>query len=115
MSQSEGQKQMSIKFQSLPFTESLVEAAPDTTGVFALWQDGGVIYLGRASAGSATIRTALSAQLQARKSNHITISAMRVSWEVVEDPDRRHSELLHEFEAAHRCLPLWNDPQRLPT
>jgi len=106
---------MPIKFQSLPFTESLVDAAPNTTGVFALWQDGGVIYLGKASAGAATIRTALSAQLHARRSNLITINAMRVSWEVVDDPDRRHSELLHEFEAAHRCLPLWNDPQRLPT
>jgi len=106
---------MSLKFRSLPFTESLVEAAPDTTGVFALWQDGGVIYLGKASSGAATIRTALNAQLQARKSNLIAIRELRVSWEVAEDPDRRHSELMHEFEAAHRCLPLWNDPQRLPT
>ena len=32
-----------------------------------------------------------------------------------DDPDRRHSELLREFEAAHHCAPLWNDPQRLPT
>jgi hypothetical protein len=105
---------MSIKFQSLPFTESLIQAAPDTTGVFALWQNGGVIYLGKASAGSATIRNALSGQFEARKCNN-SFSAMRVSWEVVDDPDRRHIELLREFEAAHHCAPLWNDPQRLPT
>jgi hypothetical protein len=104
---------MSIEFQSLPFTESLIQAAPDTTGVFALWQNGGVIYLGKASAGSATIRRALSEQFNARKwSGHATT---RCSWEVVDDPDRRHSELLHEFEVAHHCVPLWNDPQRLPT
>jgi len=104
---------MSIKFQSLPFTESLIEAAPDTTGVFALWQNGGVIYLGKASAGAATIRKALAEQLAARRWSGL--QAMRCSWEVAEDPDRRHSELLREFEAAHHCVPLWNDPQRLPT
>ncbi|HEV3009853.1 MAG TPA: hypothetical protein VGX52_12520 [Burkholderiales bacterium] len=104
---------MSIKFQSLPFTESLIEAAPDTTGVFALWQDGGVIYLGKASAGAATIRKALSEQFRARQwSNSVS---MRCSWEVAEDPDARHTELLREFETAHHCAPLWNDPQRLPT
>jgi hypothetical protein len=104
---------MSIKFQSLPFTESLIAAAPDTTGVFALWQNGGVIYLGKASAGAATIRKALTAQFDARRWNEMR--AMRCSWEIADDADQRHSELLHEFEAAHHCAPLWNDPQRLPT
>ena len=104
---------MSIKSQSLPFTASLIEAAPDTVGVFALWQNGGVIYLGKACAGSATIRRALAEQFKARQwsSNR----GLRCSWEVADDPDRRHSELLREFEAAHHCAPLWNDPQRLPT
>ena len=104
---------MSIRFQSLPFTEALIQAAPDTTGVFALWQHGGVIYLGKASAGAATIRNALLAQLQARQLSEASL--IRCSWEVADDPDRRHRELLHDFEAAHHCLPLWNDPQRLPT
>lgn len=102
-----------MRSQSLPFTATLIEAAPDTTGVFALWQNGGVIYLGKASAGSATIRKALNEQLQARRWSDP--GGMRCSWEVVDDPDRRHSELLNEFETAHHCLPLWNDPQRLPT
>ena len=108
---------MSIKFQSLPFTPSLIEAAPDTTGVFALWQNGGVIYLGKASAGAATIRKALAEQYTARKWSNCSsgLTALRCSWEVADDPDRRHSELLREFEAAHHCAPLWNDPQRLPT
>jgi hypothetical protein len=97
----------------LPFTEALLQAAPDTTGVFALWQNGGVIYLGKASAGSATIRKALLAQLRARSLGGSGL--IRCSWEVADDADERHRRLLHEFEAAHHCLPLWNDPQRLPT
>src|SRR4029453_9482609 len=100
---------MSIEIRSFAFTEALISAAPNTTGVYALWQNGGVIYLGKASAGSATIRKALGEQFEGRKWNGLGVT--RCSWEGVEDADKRHSELLHEFEAAHRCLPLWNDPQ----
>ena len=104
---------MSIRFQSLPLTQPLIDAAPDTLGVFALWQNGGVIYLGKASAGAATIRTALAGQFHARRWS--TSAQLRCSWEVADDPDRRHDELLREFEEAHHRVPLWNDPQRLPT
>ena len=100
---------MSITSSSLPFTETLVAAAPEAPGVFALWQGGGIVYYGR----TATIRIALDEQLRAR-----ALSAQRVSgcsWEVVSDPERRHGELLREYLTAHHCIPLWNDPQRLPT
>ena len=107
---------MSIKIRSFAFTEQLISAAPDTTGVYALWQNGGVIYLGKASAGGQTIRKALDGQFQGRRWNDSDVMRItRVSWEVVEDADKRYRELLHEFESAHHCLPLWNDPQRLPT
>ena len=100
---------MSITSSSRPFTQSLVAAAPEAPGVFALWHGGGIVYYGRTS----TIRIALDEQLRAR-----TMSAQRVtgcSWEVVADPERRQSELLRDYAAAHHSLPLWNDPQRLPT
>src|SRR5437773_9751186 len=104
-----GEETMSITSSSLPFTETLVAAAPEAPGVFALWQGGGIVYYGRA----VTIRIALDEQLRAR-----ALSAQRVSgcsWEVVPDPERRHGELLREYLTAHHCIPLWNDPQRLPT
>ena len=100
---------MSITTASVPFTESLIAAAPQAPGVFALWQGGGIVYYGRAG----TIRIALDEQLRAR-----ALSGTRVtgcSWEVAADPERRHDELLREYRAAHRALPLWNYPQRLPT
>ena len=40
---------MSISNRSVPFTESLVAAAPHAPGVFALWQGGGIVYYGRAA------------------------------------------------------------------
>lgn len=100
---------MSINSASLPFTETLVAAAPEAAGVFALWQAGGIVYYGKTT----KIRIALDEQLRAR-----VLSAQRVSgcsWEVAADPGRRHGELLKEYLAAHHCIPLWNDPQRLPT
>ena len=100
---------MSINSASVPFTESLVANAPDTSGVFALWQGGGIVYYGRA----VTIRIALDEQLRAR-----ALSAQRVSgcsWEVAADPESRQRELMREYVTAHHSLPLWNDPQRLPT
>src|SRR5258708_6615056 len=100
---------MSITSSSLPFTQLLVAASPEAPGVFALWQGGGIVYYGR----GAPLPLPPGEQLRAR-----TMSAQRVSgcsWEIVSDPERRQSELLREYTAAHHALPLWNDPQRLPT
>ena len=104
---------MSIKHPNLPFTEPLIAAAPDTSGVFALWQDGAVIYYGKASSGSATIRSALDGHLSGRRFS--AEKPTRCSWEIAEDPERRHAELLAEFEHTHQRMPRWNDPARLPT
>ena len=100
---------MSINTGSVPFTESLIAAAPIAAGVFALWESGGIVYYGQAT----EIRRALGEHLRGR-----AVSGRRVSgcsWEVAADPQGCHRELLREYAAAHRALPLWNDPQRLPT
>jgi hypothetical protein len=102
-----------IKSPSLPFTASLIASAPQTTGVYALWHDGGIVYLGKASSGAATIRTALAEHLAAETWG--AERATRCSWEVADDAERRHQELLKAFEVTHGTAPRWNDPQRLPT
>ena len=104
---------MSIQHPNLPFTAPLVAAAPDTSGVFALWQDGAIVYYGKASSGAATIRSALDGHLKGRSFNGD--KPMRCSWEIADDPERRHAQLLVEFEVAHQRMPRWNDPERLPT
>ena len=100
---------MAINNACMPFTKALIAQAPEASGVFALWHSGGVVYYGSA----ATIRNALDGQFSAR-----AISERRVtgcSWEVAADPGARLKQLMKEYELAHRCMPLWNDPQRLPT
>jgi hypothetical protein len=100
---------MSITSGCLPFTESLILAAPEAAGVFALWQSGGIVYYGKAP----QIRRALGEHYAGRLASAQRVSGC--SWEVVADPDSRHRELMREYARAHCCLPLWNDPQRLPT
>ena len=104
---------MPITNPNLPFTAPLVAAAPDTSGVFALWQDGAVVYYGKASSGAATIRSALDAHLKGR-SFHAE-KPTRCSWEIADDPERRYAKLMADFENAHQRMPRWNDPERLPT
>ena len=102
---------MAINNGCVPFTKSLISQAPDTSGVFALWQSGGIVYYGSAS----TIRKALDEQFSARSLSAPRITITGCSWEVVADANSRLKELMKEYELAHRCTPLWNDPQRLPT
>jgi len=104
---------MSINSSALPFTESLVQAAPEAGGVFALWQAGGIVYYGRASDGGATIRQALIEHYRGRSLSQQRVSGC--SWEIAADPRGRQDQLLREYASAHHCIPLWNDPQRLPT
>jgi hypothetical protein len=102
-----------IKSPSLPFTASLIDAAPQTLGVYALWQDGAIVYLGKACAGGATIRTALAEHFNGER--WASERATRCSWEIADDAERRYEELLKQFEITHGAAPRWNDPQRLPT
>ena len=99
---------MSITSAAMPFTESLIAAAPQAPGVFALWAGGGIVYYGRAT----TIRIALNEQLRARLLSGERVSGC--SWEVAANPEARMNELMREYLAAHCKLPLWNDPQRMP-
>ena len=71
--------------------------------------EGGIVYYGQA----AEIRRALGEHLRGRACSGQRVSGC--SWEVAADPEGRHRDLLRGYAAAHRSLPLWNDPQRLPT
>lgn len=102
---------MAINSGCVPFTKSLISHAPEASGVFALWQSGGIVYYGSAAA----IRKALDEQFSARSLNAPRITITGCSWEVAADANARLKELMKEYEIAHRCTPLWNDPQRLPT
>src|SRR2546430_7669673 len=99
---------MSITSSSLPFTQTLVAAAPEAPGVFALWQGGGIVYYGRTT----TIPIALDEQPRAR-----SMSAQRVtrcSREVVSDPPRPQTEPPRQYTPAPPSPPPRDEPPRPP-
>jgi hypothetical protein len=80
-----------------------VRRAPRKRGVYALYADRVLLYLGMAGGGDDTIRSRLRAHLdeQAR-------GATRYKREPSREPQARLQELLDEYVARYGCLPAQN-------
>jgi hypothetical protein len=82
----------------------IVQGAPENAGVYALWQDAEMIYLGRA----ASIKAALLGHLQ-RNPPDCTRGATHYSWELSLNPGTREADLLEAFRKRHGRLPRCNN------
>jgi hypothetical protein len=98
---------MPIKKPKYKLTRAMVEAAPAEQGLYALWEDDEVIYLGRASA-NASIRDRLTEHL-ARRLCPCADRATHYSWELSLRPATREMELLEEFLAEFGRMPRCNE------
>lgn len=99
---------MSIKNRiRSPFTLVNLRRAPADRGVYALWQDGELIYYGFALGGDVTIRSSLKDH-RLGLFGSCTARATDFSWEICRDPIRREAELLKECRASDRALPRCN-------
>lgn len=92
--------------RQFPFTGALIAAAPEEAGVYLLWQDGDVIYIGRAQGRDTTIRSRLIDHFSGRE-GPCTRSTTHYGWELVRDPAAREAQLLEEhrtkFQRPPRC------------
>ena len=89
---------------------TLVSMAPDTPGVFELWEDDELVFVG--STHNSTLRAELAREILGsdRSTTHF-------SWEITYRPAARERELIAEFERAHRRPPRFNaqiSPEREP-
>ena len=87
-----------------PFVDYSVEAAPLDPGVYGLWKDGELIYIGSSDGPESSIRSRLTEHLRAgmdRRPDHY-------SWEVAADPAKRRAESLEQFRSLHKRLPRLN-------
>ncbi|HYR35377.1 MAG TPA: hypothetical protein VEQ87_13875 [Burkholderiales bacterium] len=80
---------------------ALVTMAPDTPGVFELWEDDELVFVG--SSRNSTLRIQLVHELLESGSD-----ATHFSWEITFDPAARERELLAEFELEHHHPPRFN-------
>jgi len=97
---------MPIDEPKYKFVRSLVAGAPESSGIYALWEDGEMIYVGRAN--GMTIKEALLRHIE---QGHCpcTARATHYSWELSLRPATRELEVLQHFEARHQRLPRCNE------
>ena len=70
----------------------LLEDAPDSKGVYALWLDGEIVYLGHAAGAGTTIRSRLKQLLSERASD--PKRPTHYSWELCFNPAEREKQLI---------------------
>jgi hypothetical protein len=80
-----------------------VDKAPRRRGVYALYDDKALIYLGRAAGKSDTLRSRLRSHLDASPAG-----ATRYKRELSAEPDARLKVLLKEYTAANGRAPRGN-------
>ena len=80
---------------------ALVSAAPDTPGVYELWDDDELIYVGCTN--GRTLREELVHELLEAEAR-----ATHFSWEINFHPIDRVRELLDEFQLEHHRRPIFN-------
>ena len=74
----------------------MVEDAPNTRGVFALWLGEELVYLGHAAGGAVTIHSCLLDHL-ANSAADDPKRPTHYSWEVCADPAAREKQLIEEL------------------
>ena len=97
---------MPIRNPKYRLTRVMVEGAPNEPGLYALWEEDELIYLGRASL-AATIRARLTEHLE-RRLCPCTERASHYSWELSLRPATREVEILEEHTAQFGRMPRCN-------
>jgi hypothetical protein len=92
---------MAIRSPKWLVLAALVLAAPDTPGVYELWEDDELLYVGGTHGN--TLRAELVHELY-----ELERDATHFSWEICYSPRARERELLAEYEAEHHHPPKLN-------
>ena len=103
---------MPITARRWSFTPTVVSGAPETSGVFALYEGERLVYYGATVPGG-TLRGALVEHLRrARPEESATREVTHYAWEIVSMPELRELDLLREFHEAHGRVPRCNQVMR---
>lgn len=93
--------------ESFPFSATLIAGAPEDAGVYALWAEGEIIYIGFALGRSETIRSRLVDHFSGT-AGPCTRRATHYSWEISLKPAEREAFLLREYQERFARLPRCN-------
>lgn len=96
-----------LNHKRYPFTAWAISSAPEDPGVYGLWLDGELIYIGSASSPGATIQSRLADHLSQQGAGGAKI-ATEYAWELSRNPRAREIELLEEYRRQFLRYPLLN-------
>jgi hypothetical protein len=82
------------------FKASMIEDAPDTPGVYALWVNDALLYIGHANGGEDSLRSRLLAHF-ARASGRL--APTHYSWEICSNPREREAQAIAELTPAQQA------------
>jgi hypothetical protein len=92
-----------LKLPRFSFTRAMIEYAPETHGVYGMFEGEGIIYIGKA-VDRMTIKTCLLLH-QDGSFGDCTMKATACAWEITSWPSARETELLAAFFKAHNHDP----------
>jgi hypothetical protein len=90
---------MTVLKRKWPFRAALLDDAPDTAGVYALWDNATLLYVGRANGGADTIRSRLMAHARGESARQRG-TPTHYGWEICRNPREREAQVLAELAAA---------------
>ena len=90
------------------FTDEDVQTVPDESGIFSLFQDRDLVYIGR-TAPRTGLRTELQHALHVRLADE-GVEATHFTFELTKSPKTRAAEELREYFETSGRLPLYNRP-----
>jgi hypothetical protein len=96
-----------IRSAPFEFTSLMIALAPEERGVYALWQDGELIYVGTALGRNLTLRSRLIDHFSGLE-GPCTQRATHYGWEACSRPGDRELELLEEYRSEFRRFPRCN-------
>ena len=99
---------MSIQGDIYEFTDNNLDKAPDSGGVYALYNGSTLIYIGRSKGGTTSIRSRLKDH-KAGRDGRCTQSADHYRREPCTNPMTRERELLEEYKNSNSKLPRCNE------
>lgn len=98
---------MALSGSKYDFTQENVDKSPTESGVYALYDDDGTIYIGKGD-GENGIRERLQAHKRGDEGD-CTKNASYYRRETCSNPKAREKKLLEEYKEAHDKLPRCND------
>lgn len=96
---------------SYDFNAGMVAGAPDDPGVYVLYRNGQIIYIGKADV---SIKTRLQCHLNGAE-GPCTQKATHYAWEITYDAGEVERRYLAQYKAQFRKLPECNDVMPAPS